>query len=145
MKIIIEKIVYDYIKESMGFEMTNEDYKKILRAYLEAAIFTEQERLEDEVGGDIDFSIDSFEYDSWSQAYNDIVKFVKMAGQDAIQEVINEKGLDQLGYDLWMTRNGHGVGFWEDSYEHEDQLMKAAEALRGVDLYVTDEGELAFL
>lgn len=44
------------------------------------------------------------------------------------------------GHDFWLTRNGHGAGFWDGDWpEHGDVLTEACETLGGVDLYVADD------
>lgn len=52
----------------------------------------------------------------------------------------------QAGHDLWFTRNGHGVGFWEPEWQAEvdpnGDLDKAARAMGGYDLYVSDDREV---
>lgn len=41
------------------------------------------------------------------------------------------------GHDLWLTRNGHGAGYWDRGLgEVGQRLTEAAYALRPVDLYV---------
>jgi hypothetical protein len=43
----------------------------------------------------------------------------------------------QAGHDFWLTRNGHGAGFWDRGLgEVGDELTKAAKAYGSVDLYV---------
>ena len=45
-------------------------------------------------------------------------------------------------HDFWLTRNGHGVGFWDrDLGEVGDKLTKACEYTE-VDLYVGDDNKL---
>lgn len=47
------------------------------------------------------------------------------------------------GHDFWLTRNGHGAGFWEtpDWPEEAGQRLTAAcKAFREVYLYVGDDG-----
>lgn len=45
------------------------------------------------------------------------------------------------GHDFWLTRNGHGVGFWDrDLDEVGDRLTVASEAFGSVDMYVGDDG-----
>ena len=47
--------------------------------------------------------------------------------------------LSQAGHDFWLTRNGHGAGFWDGDWpEHGDELTKACEAFREVHLYAQD-------
>ena len=52
-----------------------------------------------------------------------------------------ELGWDQLGHDLWLTRNGHGAGFWDRGLgELGDALTEAAKRQGSRDLYVGDDG-----
>ena len=48
---------------------------------------------------------------------------------------------DRAAHDFWLTRNGHGAGFWDRGLaELGDRLSKAAEVYGSVDLYVGDDG-----
>jgi len=50
---------------------------------------------------------------------------------------------EKAGHDFWLTRNGHGAGFWDRGIgETGDTLTKASEGFGGVDLYVGDDGKL---
>jgi len=52
---------------------------------------------------------------------------------------------DKVGHDLWLTRNGHGTGFWDRSLgDVGDRLTSAAEKLGESYLYVGDDGKLYF-
>lgn len=49
------------------------------------------------------------------------------------------------GHDFWLTRNGHGAGFWdrdEISDALGEQLTVAAKGFGEIDLYVGDDGEV---
>lgn len=49
----------------------------------------------------------------------------------------------KAGHDFWLTRNGHGAGFWDRGIgETGDTLTEASEGFGGVDLYVGDDGKL---
>ena len=50
----------------------------------------------------------------------------------------------QAGHDFWLTRCGHGAGFWDGDWPepHATTLTAAAEAFGNVDLYVGDDGEI---
>ena len=67
-----------------------------------------------------------------------------MAGSEAVKEAIDENGLFQLGMDIWLTRNGHGAGFFDHQYENEKALTNAAHQIREVDMYLTANNTLAF-
>jgi hypothetical protein len=178
-KIISENFssMIDEIEVAQGLELSQEDLNEILKGYLEAALWTEEERLredyeseygydEDEYNEDDDeeseldkliriqtqfnskafesFVIEDLEGDSKVQAYLDIKKFIQLAGKDAVEEAINNQGLFRLGMDIWLTRNGHGSGFFDHSYDYEKELMDAGHSLKSVDLYITDDLTLAF-
>ena len=49
------------------------------------------------------------------------------------------------GHDFWLTRCGHGVGFWEyDRWQTEagEALTKLARAAGNVDIYLGDDGQI---
>ena len=52
----------------------------------------------------------------------------------------------QAGHDFWLTRNGHGSGFWDrpEVYGEEkaQELTALAESFGPVDLYVGDDGRI---
>lgn len=52
----------------------------------------------------------------------------------------------QHGHDFWLTRNGHGAGFWDRGYPKElgQYLTDKAHAFGELHLYVGDDGELRF-
>jgi hypothetical protein len=56
--------------------------------------------------------------------------------------------LEQGGHDFWLTRNGHGAGFWDrysgghEGEAHGKALSALAETFGGVDLYVGDDGKV---
>ena len=50
-------------------------------------------------------------------------------------------GEQRAGHDFWLTRNGHGVGFWDRGLKAlGDRLTDASEVYGGVDLYPGDDG-----
>ena len=47
----------------------------------------------------------------------------------------------QVAHDFWLTRNGHGAGFWDRGLgELGDKLTSAAEAWGSIYLYLGDDG-----
>jgi hypothetical protein len=55
-----------------------------------------------------------------------------------------ERGRDDAyhGHDFWLTRNGHGVGFWDRGYSPKlsKRLTDAAHAWGSCDWYIGDDG-----
>ena len=160
-------------------EIEPQNLNEILKGYIVAALWTEEEKLmddynsmnatsddndyygeEDETPDEIKFlrimkdknqrkTIESFsrediEPNSLIKAYQDIKEFIRLAGDEAVNEAITEKGYEQLGHDIWLTRNRHGAGFFDHSYENEQKLTDAAQTLKEVDLYINDDMKLSF-
>lgn len=49
-------------------------------------------------------------------------------------------GWELAGHDFWLTRNGHGVGFWDRGLgELGDKLTEAAKTFGEVNLYLGDD------
>lgn len=50
----------------------------------------------------------------------------------------------QAGHDFWLTRNGHGAGFWDGDWseDYADDLAKAAESYGSFDIYLGDDGNI---
>jgi len=47
------------------------------------------------------------------------------------------------GHDFWLTRNGHGCGFWDGSWlKHGERLTEACKAFGECELYVGDDGKI---
>jgi hypothetical protein len=58
-------------------------------------------------------------------------------------------GPEQIGHDFWLTRNGHGAGFWDRYYGTDSELracvLRLSDAAKGYgssDLYVGDDGKV---
>ena len=48
----------------------------------------------------------------------------------------------QAGRDFWLTRNGHGAGFWDGDYpEHIGEILtEASHGYGSFDLYIDENG-----
>lgn len=47
------------------------------------------------------------------------------------------------GHDFWLTRNGHGAGFWDKGlHQAGDALADASKAYGCIDLYIGDDGRI---
>ena len=48
---------------------------------------------------------------------------------------------EQVGHDFWLTRNGHGAGFWDRGLgKAGEQLTQLAKQFGEFELYVDDDG-----
>lgn len=50
----------------------------------------------------------------------------------------------QAGHDFWLTRNGHGAGFWDGDYPEPQatELTEASKTYGEYNLYIGDDGRL---
>lgn len=115
------------------------------RAYIEAALWSTNDE-SDESGGeplDANYSIDDIAPETMEMIVEDCADFQKRFG-DLLSEISLDDG--QAGHDFWLSRNGHGAGFFDldvdEEFEHvRDALQDAAESYGEFDLYVGDEDE----
>ena len=80
-------------------------------------------------------------------AENNCAKFIQAVraefGDDKAKELLETKGndLDDLAaHDFFLTRNGHGAGFWDKpeyygGQENADRLTKVAQSMGTADCY----------
>lgn len=58
------------------------------------------------------------------------------------QEPLIKDRPEQAGHDFWLTRNGHGAGFWDGDWpEHGDALTAASKVYGSHDLFYSEKEE----
>jgi len=115
-------------------EVASKDTISMLDSYIEAAIFTAEEELGSE--GDLESYINN---DSKIDAYTDIRDFVNAAGS-----LLNNIDPSQIGHDLWLTRNGHGAGFWDRGLgDVGEKLSQIASKMGERNVFWDDEGKIS--
>lgn len=127
----------DYAKGGL----LDSDYKEVVDSYLVAALWSSDNDATGEPF-DAEYGI----YDFTDNARKEITKVVKKFVDNNL-ETIKESELDmsQVGHDLWLTRNGHGVGFWDRGLPKAigDKLTANAKKLGESMLYVDKDGKVA--
>lgn len=123
---------------------------KFLQHYLIAAIWTAT----DDEGNTIDeFSISDFSADAYAAAFADCEQFQK-ENKELLRQAYafyDESGMSNhpdagspkacAGHDFWLTRNGHGVGFWgRNMGEVGDRLTEAAKKYGEKYVYICSNG-----
>lgn len=119
-----------------------DDLDEFTREFLEAAWFTDEDRLKEEAEQN---GLDPEEHDfEWSQEALERAKVDCEKFQAENAEAI-ETG-NNAGHDFWYTRNGHGVGFWDGDWEepYATQLDNASKAFGEVWTYLGDDGLIYF-
>lgn len=117
-----------------------------LHAYIVAALWSTN----DDDGNPLDdrFSPDDIEPATLAAMRADCEKFIAENADDLSAYAETQAhgewaGEDLAGHDFWLTRNGHGCGFWDRGLgELGDRLSDAACAYGEVYLYVSDDGKV---
>ena len=111
--------------------------------YITTALWSSTDN-SDETGGeplDKNYDISDIDAETIMQMIRDVEDFVADN-----QQLLAESGLSRgrIGHDLWLNRNGHGAGFWDEGLgEVGERLSAAAHALGSYDLYVDDDGYIS--
>ena len=106
-----------------------------LNAYVEAALWSSIDN--EGTPLDANHGILSFSEETWEKMRADCKKFLD-------ENDFGEYKPNQAGHDFWLTRNDHGVGFWDGDYDepYATKLTKASEEFGTYTLYVGDDGKI---
>jgi hypothetical protein len=125
----------------------------MLRGYVDAALWSSSD--EDDTQFSRWASRSDIAASSIKSMKKDISKFVR-ANKNALVDYAEKikvsysadysNPYEQAGHDLWLTRNGHGSGFWDRNYGGHDEIGKkltaGAKKLGMSDLYRGDDGKI---
>lgn len=108
-------------------------------AYIEAALWSSTYSTEED--GE-DLPLDDGEHDLAPETREAMAKDCAdfLAYCDETDTTHDEWSHEQLGHDFWLTRCGHGCGFWDRGLDEGDKLTDAAKTYGNVDLYIGDDG-----
>jgi hypothetical protein len=90
-----------------------------------------------------DFGIADLHLDALEAIKADCREFQIKCGGDLCQIRPEGYTATMAGHDFWLTRNGHGAGFWDRGLgRYGDRLTAAAKAFGEVDVYLDDDGKV---
>ena len=106
------------------------------RAYFECAIWSSTG--DDGEPLDEDYDITDFHPETWDKMKEDCDEF-----QETNKELLEDLDPSQSGDDFWLTRNGHGAGFWDRGLGKIGEKLSEMCKLEGsIDLYVGDDKKI---
>jgi len=97
-------------------------------SYLETALWSSVDYNEDGEGEEFDanYCVDDFTEDARSAAESDCRALIELmmntdcsahGEYDNLFDAADDlQGYERIGHDFWLTRNGHGAGFWDGDY-----------------------------
>ena len=60
-----------------------------------------------------------------------------------LEEYCQHRSVAHAGHDFWLTRNGHGAGFWDRGLgDLGERLTVASKPYGSCDLYLGDDGKI---
>ena len=128
--------------------MKHKNLQDFLGGYLVCALWSSTDNATESGGEPLDdnYDVDDIPPEEKAKAESDCKDFVE-ANLPALTELTNKPGYgwSSAGHDFWLTRNGHGAGFWDRGFgKVGDELSAAAKVYSSVDIYVGDDGKLYF-
>lgn len=132
--------------------MTSDDLEEMLEAYVECALWSSsanaswdedtQSFVEDEKNDasflDHNFAADDVATESVEAMRADCAAFIEANAED-----LDQMAPEQVGHDFWLTRNGHGAGFWDRGLREVGQrLTDACRPYGDSNLYLGDDQKI---
>jgi len=121
-------------------------WPKFFDQYLETALWSTTDNSTESGGDPLDdnYGVGDIDQESIDKAIVETNDFIKAnrVNLEKVSELFGASEGDH-GHDFWLTRNGHGAGFWDRGYgELGDKLSKAAKVYGTSDIYIGDDGKL---
>ena len=106
-----------------------------VKHYLIAALWSSSDGNGDNL--DKNYGVEDISEESIKKAIKDCEYFQAKAG-DLLDSIDDEHG----GHNFFLTRNGHGEGFWSRGYEGDigEKLTELCKEFGSVDFYKGDDG-----
>lgn len=142
----------DIIPTRSGRGIGNATLDPFTVAYLECALWSSHDESDPSGGEPLDknYTLDDFAPEALGRAIADCRVFQE-ANADDIYNADYAPGsgewsnAERAGHDFWLTRNGHGAGFWDRGLrEIGERLDKAATAAGPCDAYLGDDRRIYF-
>ncbi len=114
--------------------------KKFTQHYLIAALWSSI----DDKGEPLDhnYNINDLGCGVLEKAELDCEMFIAKAG-----DLLDSLDMSHVAHDFWLTRNGHGAGFWDGDYEKKlgEKLTDLAHSFGEITIYNGDDNKLYFM
>lgn len=116
--------------------------KRVLDSYFETMFWAEKPDDEDEAYLDHVWQVDNLAGESLTESEKEVEAFIKRAEAKGID--FSKYRPEQIGHDFWLTRQGHGAGFWDGDYPKDDgdTLTAVSKSFREVCPYSGDDKKI---
>jgi hypothetical protein len=133
-------------RDSVAARIRPAELAEMVQGYLAAAEWLLDDESEPEEGGIDRDKVRGWSRDAQKEAKADCRDFLKAQAAD-IAIYCKESGRDMssVGHDFWLSRNGHGAGFFDrGNHPVFDRLQAAARIYGGADVWCDVRGWLRF-
>ena len=130
-----------------------ESFDAFTFSYIETALWSAWDNADDSGGKPLDenYNISDIESETLARMSYDCASF-QADNEAMLSNVYGSIGPygkkpcseETAGHDFWLTRNGHGSGFWDGDYPepHATVLTQTSKDAGEVSLYVGDDGKI---
>lgn len=147
------------MSEISGYGVSRHRMNAVIVGYIECALWSEScrgtardhhadptrcggDNCDSSLSHDLNFGIDDLSPAAARDMGADVEGFVRSC-IDERSNVFDGIDDEAIGHDFWLTRNGHGVGFWDRGLgERGDYLTSMSKPFGESTLYVNDNGEV---
>lgn len=113
-----------------------------LDAYIKCALWSSIHPDTDEPL-DLDYSAEDLAPETVTEMARELLDFTNLCREQGILPPSELLPVESFAHDFWLTRNGHGAGFWDRGLGAlGDKLTEAAKSFGASDLYVNDDGRI---
>lgn len=129
----------------------SEPFKQFVRGYITCALWSSNDE-SDESGGepmDRNYNDDDLTFSCRKRMEDDCEDFVLANMADLVEYTQRYAPTGEYevwecaGHDFWLTRNGHGAGYWDRGlHELGDRLTKAAHVYGEANLFINEEDQV---
>jgi len=132
--------------KSRASEASSHKLDTFCLAYVEAALWSSTDESRPDGGDPLDknYSIKDIDSETLDAMRQDCADFQEQ-NEKLLAEAYDHEKYDAsyAGHDLWLSRNGHGAGYFDRNLgDVGERLQDAARALGNFDLYVGDDGKI---
>jgi hypothetical protein len=148
---VLEEVNEDGFTFADDVEANEDILVEMVQAYVTTALWSSNDNSNDQGGEPLDsnYSYDDMDPKSLANMTADCKAFIEAVRQE-LPFVLDEADPTDLGHDFWLTRNGHGCGFWDGDYDWLDRdgievghaLTRITRRFGGSDLEVGDDGKV---
>jgi hypothetical protein len=119
--------------------MTEQQITVFFDSYLVCALWSSS----DDDGGPLaaSFTLEDISEETLKEQKAQCVDFLSDPAVSTFFATLSEDDIRRAGHDFWLTRNGHGAGFWDGDWPESwgDRLTERSHTYGEVYLYLDDD------